>query len=77
MLGNLSSAIGVLIAVLSTVISSNASEQHGFIRITAFCFQFGLHLIPAQPATKDLVRTLYHIMSGVSTDKLWSAHRIL
>ena len=36
-LGDLSSTIGILIAILSAIVSRNASEQHGFIRLTAFC----------------------------------------
>ena len=76
MFGHLCSAIGILVAVLGTIISHNAPEQHGFICFAAFLSQLCLHLIPTQLAGQDLVWTFYEVMSHVSTDKLGSTHMI-
>lgn len=77
MFGDLCSAIGILIAVLCTILSYNAPEQHGFICGGAFLSQLCLHLIPTQLAGQDLVGTFHEIMSHVSTDKLRPTHMIL
>ena len=76
MLGNLCSAIGILIAVFCTVSGYDAPEQHGFIGVTGLLSQLCLHLIPTQLAGQDLVWTFHEIMSHVSTDKLGSTHMI-
>src|SRR5687767_7021754 len=61
-LGNLSSAVGVLVAILGAVCGNDAAEQHGFIRLAKSLAQFRLHFVPTQTTRKDLVRSLHEIV---------------
>src|SRR5688572_13217579 len=62
MLGDLSPAVGILVAIFGAVVSHDAAEQHGFICLAKSLPQLRLHFIPTQAAGKDLVRPLHEIV---------------
>src|SRR6185503_9521302 len=74
MLGHLSAAVGVLVAVLGAVRSNNAAEQHALIGFTEGLTQFRLHLIPTQGAGKNLIWPLNQVVFHVATNCFLSAH---
>src|SRR5947209_11585702 len=67
-------AVGVCVAILSSVPRHDAPKKHGLVGPRAPLAQLGLHLVPTQPAAQDFARTFDEIMFCVTADALLISH---